>query len=163
MKSFFTALFLGFVAVTSLAQAETAGPFNWNSAYLRQAPSGVAAGYVTLQNPTASDDALIGASAPWAGRIELHEIKQDKNGVMKMSPVEKISLEKNGTALLTQGGYHLMIFDIKGKLNVEERKDIALKFEKAGTVTIPFTVQPISGNPEAFRNKLMMDHGHHGH
>jgi len=155
-------LSLIFVFVAAMAQAEPAGPFNWSSAYLRETPSKIAAAYVQIENSTNADDALIGASANWAERIELHQIQTDENGVMKMLPIEKISLPKNGVAVLQQGGYHLMIFGIKNKLNVDEKKDINLKFEKAGTVTIPFTVQPLSGNPQAFRDKLMMEHGHHG-
>ena len=160
MKKLFALIAIAMLSITT-AHAEPAGPYVWNDAYLREAPSKVGAAYIQIQNPTQSDDALIGASATWAGRIELHEIKSTGDGVMHMSPVEKMPLPKNGTLVLQQGSYHLMIFDIKEKLNVDEKKEITLKFEKAGPLVIPFVVQPISGNPQAFRDKLIMDHSNH--
>ena len=162
MRKIFALAAVVFLSVAGIAHAEPAGPFTWSSAYLRETPAKIGAAYVQLQNPTQSDDALIGASASWAGRIELHQIKSGPNGVMQMMPIDKIAFPKGGALVLQQGGYHLMIFDIKDKLNVDEKKEITLKFEKAGPIVIPFVVQPISGSPEGFRQKLMMDHSHHG-
>lgn len=131
------------LAVGNKTNSGTTGPFLWQDAYLRQAPSGVAAGYVTLKNPTGTADTLTGAKADWAKRIELHQIKADKDGVMSMSPVARIPLPAKGQIELKPGGYHLMIFDATADKNPDVKKNIVLIFEKAGPVTIPFAVRPI--------------------
>lgn len=152
---------LAFIFLTTFAHAEPAGPYNWSNAYMRQAPSKIGAAYVHLKNPTQSDDVLIGATASWAERIELHEIKTGPNSVMQMQKIEKMDLPKNSVLILEQGSYHLMVFGIKENLKVDERKNITLKFQKAGSVVIPFTIQPIGMNQESFKKNLIMDHSHH--
>lgn len=163
VKHVLAALLLSFIAFVPAAFAEMAGPFIWNSAYLRETPAKIAAAYVELENPTQADDALTGAKANWAGRIELHQVTAGENGVMNMSAIEKIAFPKNAAIVLQPGSYHLMIFDITAPLNVGEKKDITLTFEKAGSVTIPFTVQPLGQQTGQQQSGQQDGHAHHHH
>lgn len=147
--------FLTFAAQTN-ALAEIVAPYTFSNAIIREAPAKIAAGYVTITNATDKSDTLIAAQASWADHIELHKITSDDHGVVKMSPIKEIALNAGSKAELKQGGYHLMIFGVKEKLSIDQKKDITLKFKNAGEMTVPFTIQPIG-------NMGVQAHSEHDH
>jgi hypothetical protein len=59
--------------------------------------------------------ALVGASSPAAGRVEVHQMKMEGN-TMKMRAVDKLELPAGKLVKLAPGGYHLMLLDLKKKL-----------------------------------------------
>src|SRR5690606_10793490 len=63
-----------------------------------------------------ADASLVAASSPRAGTVEIHEMKIE-HGVMKMRPVDKISLPAGKTIELKPGGYHLMLLDLKSRVD----------------------------------------------
>jgi periplasmic copper chaperone A len=143
--------------------AETAGPYQWRDAVIRQTPAKVGAAYVQIDNPTSQEDQLIGAKASWAGRVELHSVSTDEKGVMHMSPVDEINLPAKSSLVLAQGGYHLMLFDIKETPD-DTKRDITLTFKKAGDIVITFQNQPLGMDVQnTFKEKLIMDHSAHEH
>lgn len=146
------------VMVPVMAMADT--PYLFNDAFIRETPMKVSAGYVVITNPTDKDDKLLVARADWADRIELHNVKAGKDGVMQMYRVRSIDLPAKGTAALRPGAYHLMIFGVKEKLVPGDLKKITLGFKKAGNAEIKFTVQSMSykGN---MASKTDMGHNHH--
>jgi copper(I)-binding protein len=137
------------------ADAPTAAPYQFSEAIVRETPAKIAAGYVTIKNPTENGDALIAAQATWATKIELHMVKASPDGIMQMSPVKQIPLLPGQSVSLAQGGYHLMIFGVKEPLKIDDKKEITLRFSKAGPITVPFTVQALGKGVQA---KLMHDH-----
>lgn len=82
---------------------------------------------ITSQKP----GALIGASSPVAGLVELHEMKMDK-GVMLMRPLQKITLPKGQTVTLQPGGLHLMLEDLKQPLKAGDKVPLTLKIQRGG-------------------------------
>jgi len=137
------------------AQADNPAPYKFTEAVIRETPAKTAAGYVTIENPTDENDGLIAAQASWATKIELHMVKESSDGIMQMAPVKQIPLVKRSSVSLKQGGYHLMIFGIKEPLKLDDKKEITLRFSKAGAITVPFTIEPIGKGVQA---KLMHDH-----
>jgi copper(I)-binding protein len=59
--------------------------------------------------------ALVGASSPVAGRVEVHEMRME-GGTMKMREVGKLELPAGKPVKLAPGGYHLMLLDLKKPL-----------------------------------------------
>ena len=59
--------------------------------------------------------ALVGASSPVAGRIEVHEMKME-GSTMKMREVDKVELPAGKSVKLAPGGYHLMLLELKKPL-----------------------------------------------
>ena len=66
------------------------------------------------------------------------------NGVMTMRPLDKgLAIEPGQTVKLVPGGYHLMMFDLKGQLKQGDKVPVTLEFEKAGKVRLSFEVQGV--------------------
>ena len=129
-------------AAPVFAEEVKAGDLVITQAWSRATPGGAKIGgaYLTIENRGATPDRLIGGSADIAGKIEVHEMTM-KDGVMTMRPVDKgLSIEPGKTVKLAPGGYHLMMFDLKGPLKQGEKLPVTLEFEKAGKVQVPFDV-----------------------
>jgi copper(I)-binding protein len=125
------------------AEEVRAGDLVITQAWSRATPNGakIGGGFLTIENKGSAADRLIGGSGDIAGKVEVHEMAVD-NGVMKMRPLEKgLAIEPGKTVKLAPGGYHLMMFDLKGPLKQGDKVPVTLEFEKAGKVTISLDVQ----------------------
>jgi periplasmic copper chaperone A len=114
-------------------------------AWSRATPGGakVAGGYLTIENKGATADRLLGGAGEIAGKIEVHEMAVN-NGLMTMRPLNKgLTIEPGQTVKLAPGGYHLMMFDLKGPLKQGDKVPVTLEFEKAGKVTLSLDVQGV--------------------
>jgi len=72
----------------------------------------MSAGFLTLSNSSDQDIAMISASAPWAGLIEIHTHLHE-NGMMKMRQLDKLVIPAGETVSLQPGGLHLMLFRLQ--------------------------------------------------
>ena len=70
-----------------------------------------AGGYVTIVNRGTAPDALVGASADVAARVELHETR-NMSGMMMMEPVAKVEVAPGARVELRPGSYHLMLIGL---------------------------------------------------
>lgn len=70
---------------------------------------------------------LVGASSPFADKVELHDVQVD-NGVMKMRQVSEMTLEPKQVVELKPGGLHLMLSGIKGAVKVGDNIPLTLIF-----------------------------------
>lgn len=104
----------------------------------------VGGGYLTIMNTGGEPDRLIGGSADFAGKVEIHEMKMVDN-VMKMNAIPGgLQLPAGGTEALKPGGNHVMFMQLKEALKEGETRTAELVFEKAGTVTVTFTVKSVA-------------------
>ena len=97
------------------------------------------AGYARIVN-TGLADRLIAVSVP-SGTAEIHE-SRDQGGMMRMLPVKFLDVPASGEAVLTPGGYHIMIMN--APLKRGETVDVTFTFEKAGKITVAAKIAPIS-------------------
>ncbi|WGM37846.1 copper chaperone PCu(A)C [Caulobacter sp. NIBR1757] len=127
------------------AFAAKAGAIDISGAWSRPAPAGGnGVGYVVLANGGKADR-LVSASTPVAGRVEIHE-SMVMGGKAMMHPRPRgIDLPAGKTVALKPESYHLMLIGLKKPLKVGETVAVTLKFEKAGSVTVPFDVR--AGGP----------------
>jgi copper(I)-binding protein len=135
-----------------------AGDLVISQAWSRATPNGakIAGGYLTIENRGAAPDRLIGGSGDIAGKVEVHEMSMN-NGVMTMRPLDKgLAIEPGKTVKLAPGGYHLMMFDLKGPLKQGEKVPVTLEFEKAGKVNLSLDVQGVGAQAPGG-----MDHSGH--
>ena len=139
-------LLLLVVSASASSQVEIKDPWS------RATPPGasVAAGYMTIENASPSNDRLIGASSPIAQRVELHTMEM-KGDVMRMREVKDYPLPVKGGIRLAPNGAHLMLVNIKRPLKEGERVPLVLRFEKAGEVKTELAVQGMGA---------MKPHGH---
>jgi len=93
-----------------------------------------------ITNNGKTPDRLIGGSAPFAKRFEVHEMAI-VDGVMKMRELAKgLEIKPGETVELKPGGYHVMLMDITESPKAGAAVKTTLKFEKAGEVTIDVPV-----------------------
>ena len=142
-----------------------AGTLTIEQPWSRATPSGakVAGGYMTITNTGTTPDRLVGGSLPQAGRFELHEMKTE-NGVMTMRPLPQgLEIKPGETVKLAPGGYHVMFMDLKEPLKQGETLSGELRFEKAGTVPVTYSVQAVGAASPGGAPAAGGHGGHHGH
>lgn len=163
---FAVALGLGLGAAAPTAAEEfKAGSLRIEQPWSRATPNGakVAGGYMSITNTGSEPDRLVGGTLPRAGRFEVHEMKIE-NGVMTMRPLAQgLEIKPGATVTLAPGGYHVMFVDLKEPLKQGETLDGELRFEKAGTVAVRYTVQAIGASAGAGAGSAPAAGGHQHH
>ncbi len=122
------------------------GDLTVGGAFTREPPKGarVAGGYMTITNGGGVPDRLIGGSAPFAKRFEVHEMAMD-GGMMKMRELPNGIEIKPGEAVeFKPGGFHVMFLDLTAAPVTGKPVKAKLRFERAGEVEIEFAVVPAS-------------------
>jgi copper(I)-binding protein len=84
--------------------------------------------FMLLENPTDRDDALVGASSPRAGRVQLHRTFRNDLGVVLMEPVEQIPLPAGQAVELKPGGWHLFMAGVREPLRMGMEFPLTLEF-----------------------------------
>ena len=74
--------------------------------------------------------ALLSASSPVAGVVEIHTMKME-DGVMKMRALPKLDLPAGKAVKLAPGGNHVMLMDLKQQMKKGDVVPITLKIEGA--------------------------------
>lgn len=152
------------LASAVFAHDYAAGGLRIEHPWARATPAGakVAGGYLVVRNTGAAADRLLGGEAPFAGGVELHEMKVE-NGVMTMRPLaDGVDVPAGGTVTFAPGGYHVMFVDLKAGLVAGERHAGALLFEKAGRVEVEWAVEALGARAPAAAEGHG-DHGAHDH
>lgn len=93
------------------------------------------AAYFMLHNRGDVADRLISVSSPMTARIELHVHKHD-DGVMRMMQVDSIPIPARSRTEVAPGGYHLMLFGLKKKLNMGDELPLTLTFEHGRAISV---------------------------
>lgn len=125
MKRLLTASLLSIaLAGPALAQVTVSEP--WVRATVA---SQTASGAFMKLSPSA-DTRLIEVRSPVAGVVEIHEMALENN-VMRMRATRGLDLKAGKPVELKPGGYHVMLMELKGPLNVGDTVPITLVFEAA--------------------------------
>jgi copper(I)-binding protein len=109
--------------------------------------------YMQLMNEGDTDDQLTSAASDVAEAVEIHETKME-NDVMKMSPIEAVTVSAGGSATLEPGGKHVMLIGLKKELAVGDTFELTLNFKNSDPKTIEVEVKE--------GMSMAMDHGHNG-
>jgi copper(I)-binding protein len=104
------------------------------------APGDVIGGaYLTLQNTGDEADALIEVTSPIVGTVELHETRIE-NDIMRMRPLETLTLEAGERRALAPGGEHLMLIGLTEHLLPNGFLPLMLRFESGAEVHVALPV-----------------------
>ena len=131
--------------------------------WIREPPPGsrAAGGFMVLRNQTADEQALIGATSPAFGVIELHRtIVQPGQRMMRMIAQPRIMVRPYGITQLQPGDYHLMLMQPKQSLQAGDSVPITLLFEDGSEQQITF---PVQADQASAPNGGGMHHQHHHH
>jgi copper(I)-binding protein len=155
MKPAFRVLFrilaigVSLVAGPAFAHDYTVGSLAIGHPWARATPKGapVAGGYMTIANKGSEADRLVGGSADFATRVEIHQMTMEQ-GVMKMRPLKDgLEIKPGASVELKPGSYHLMFISPKQPLVQGQSVKATLKFDKAGPLDVEFTVEGLGANP----------------
>lgn len=154
-----TGLFALFAVSSPHAQQDGAyrfGPLTIEAPWARASAGAARAGaaYLRIVNAGAEADRLVGVSSPAAESVELHT-HMTTGGVMRMRRIEAVSVPGNTAAELKPGGDHVMLMGLTGPLKQGGTFPLTLSFEKAGKITVPVAVRPVTA-----RGPGMKHHDH---
>ena len=145
-----TAILIAFAisvwAPSTGAHDYTRGAIFIDHPWTRPTPGGVTvgSGYLVIRNRGKASDRLLSASAPIAGKVEIHRMAV-KDGVMTMRQVEGgLAIGPGKSVELKPSDLHLMFFELKQSFKEGEKFPATLVFEKAGAVDVEFKVEPMS-------------------
>lgn len=109
----------------------------------------VTGAFMTLTST--ADAALVGASSPVAGKLEIHEMRM-QGGTMKMNAIARLPLPAGKAVALKPGGFHVMLFDLKQALKAGDVVPLTLVVEAGGkqeSVKVEAVVRPLTTATEA--------------
>lgn len=132
----------------ALAHEFKVGDLEIEHPWSREVPAGarVAGGYLVINNGGGAADRLVSVSSEISAKAEIHEMAV-KDGVMTMGQVDGgLEIPAGGSAALEPGGYHVMFIDLKQQPKKGESFPATLTFEKAGSVTVEFSVEGIGAS-----------------
>jgi periplasmic copper chaperone A len=160
-KAFVLAAALMLTAGSAIAQTYKAGAIEIEQPWARATPKGatIGAGYMKITNTGTEPDRLVGGSAPFTGRLEVHSMTMEQ-GVMKMRELKDgLEIKPGETVELKPGGYHMMFVGLKQPLKQGEDLTVTLKFAKAGTIEVKYPVESVgAGGPAGGQGmKMKMD------
>lgn len=133
--------------------------------WTRATPPGakVAGGYITIMNKGEMADRLIGGSATFADRVEIHEMSM-AGDVMKMRPLEDgLEIAPGAMTALEPGGYHIMFIGLKEGLTEGEKHSVRLSFKQAGDIEVVFEVAAMGARSNAHEGHMKGEDHMHGH
>ena len=123
--------------VALAACSSAAGTPTIAAAWARSAPAGCnSAAYMTITGAAGQADALLSASSPAAGLVQLHEVSTDASGMTGMNQIARLDIPAGAAVTLEPGGHHLMIMGLKGELAVGGTIELDLVFEHAGKIVV---------------------------
>ena len=147
-------LILSAAALLAAGVAQAAAPtvvgLSVTDAWSRPAAQGGnGAGFLTLANTGKAADRLVSVSSPIAGRVEMHEsMIMDGKAMMHPRP-GGVALPPGGKVQFKPGGWHLMLIGLKKPMKAGDTFPATLTFQKAGKVTVNFTVRAGAAAPAA--------------
>ena len=131
------------------ARTYKAGALVIETPWTRATPgkSTVGAGFMKITNTGKEPDRLIGGSAELAKTFEVHEMSMSGD-VMKMRRLDKgLEIKPGESVELKPSSYHIMFMGLARPLKVDETIKGTLIFERAGTVSVEYSVRPIGAQP----------------
>lgn len=102
----------------------------------------VSAGYFSINNTSQRTISLVSASSPWFEKVELHQHSY-VDGMMRMQRIDTIVVASNQTVHLQPGGLHLMLFQPKQSLQLEQQVPIELAFDNGDKIAVMAVVTKI--------------------
>lgn len=128
-------------------------------AWIREAPPGqeVLAGYMVLENHSATEQVLSGVRSPVFGSVEIHKTEMHE-GMMRMVAQPRLAVPGHGRVELAPGGLHLMLMKPTQALHKGDKVELVL--ERADGAEIPVTAEVRMGGMKGSDMGGGHEHGH---
>ena len=111
-------------------------------AWIKQLPATVPvrAGYLVLHNGGDVEVILTGASSDAFERVEIHR-SYERDGMMRMDPVDSLALPAGAEIRLEPGGYHLMMMMPRQATRPGDPVELVLEFSDGSRRELQMTVR----------------------
>lgn len=141
-------LALGLSLIAHAPLAAQTSTVTASDAWVREVPAGraVTGMFLLLKNSGTAERSLVRGKADVGDTLELHEMKRE-NGMMRMSPVQAITVPAGGETALRPGGYHLMLFGLKKPLVVGDTVRATLTLDDGSQVRVVAPVRTMGQMP----------------
>ena len=105
--------------------------------YIKQSPPNAknTAIFLKIKNNTKKDLSLIEAKSDLASKVELHT-HLHKDGKMAMVKLDKITIKANSQIELRPGADHIMLFDLKERVDENTKANLSLVFDNGELITV---------------------------
>ena len=132
--------FLCALLLLSVATAAAAVDLSIERGWVREAPPGstALAGFMAVTGGSRDVEIRSASSADFA-RVEIHEMTMEGD-VMKMRPLESLTVPAGAQLTLAPGGEHLMLFDPKRPLVAGDRITITFELSRGKPLEVEFIV-----------------------
>jgi hypothetical protein len=117
----------------------------------------ISAGYMTMTSTI--DVTLVSVESDVSESVEIHSMKMENN-VMKMRMLDSLPLSAGKPYKLEPGGYHLMMFDLKGPLIDAQIVNFEMTFKNNKGVEFK---QKVKATVKSIDNSNKNNHGDHEH
>lgn len=136
---------LPFTIADAHEPAVVAGNIAVSRVWARATVGGITTGavYLTIENRGTQPDLLLGASSTVAGNATFHRTTQH-GSVSHMAPEGAIAIPAASLVKVQPAGLHLMLESLKQPLVAGKPFALALRFQRAGTVTVQVAVIPLT-------------------
>lgn len=141
------------------APAPAASVITVSDAHARSANPRTGAAFMTLANSGPTACTLTAVTSDVADRVELHTHK-DEGGVMKMMPIDSLTVPASGTHVLARGGDHVMFLGLRRPLADGDSVEMTLDLGDCGQVPVTVPVNNGAGAAPGMGGAPAMDHGH---
>lgn len=124
-------------------------------AWIADAPAiaSIRAGYLQLHNKGKQAVTIKGFSSADFSRIEFHKTVV-ADGMVKMEEIKSLTIQPGERIEFKPGGYHLMLFDPKHRLNKGDKIKLLVRLNDKTTAAFTAVVRERGDN---------MQHNHHHH
>ena len=103
----------------------------------------VGAGYIKIINEGSQADRLIAVTSPAARKVTIHSSVKEGD-VVKMRALDRgLEIKPGETVALSPQGTHVMFEGLFVPLVAGTRAKATLMFEKAGSIEVDFTIEPL--------------------
>jgi copper(I)-binding protein len=112
--------------------------------YVPQPPmADMAAGYFTVTNNGGADDQLTGVTSDLAPDVTMHRTQS-----AEMLQVTSFTIPAGGRLVLSTGGNHLMLMNLKRRPAVGDQVSFVLRFARSSPISVRVPVVPASYRPK---------------
>lgn len=134
------------LAVCTAAVAAAPVGVRVEHAWIRWLPANLPqAGYATIVNDSDAPVRLTGASSPDYGMVMLHQSRLAQ-GDSTMVHVDRLEIPAHGRAVLSPGGYHLMLSDPTHAIKPGDTARLSLQFAGDDSLQVDFSVRPANAS-----------------
>lgn len=132
------------LAAVLLSPLANAADIMLHSPYARATPPNAAtsAVFVDIMNNSDKDRAIVSATTPAAGKVELHDVIM-QGEVMKMRQIDQIDLPAQSHISLKPGSLHIMLFELTKPLVEGEAIEVEVTFANGETQTFQAPIKKV--------------------